>query len=428
MGGGGERDRLWQGLQGGFCPKKAPNKACAGAGRGGGSRDPCTLCDISRSNEESSPCTGPCPMECTRSTLRRGGQPPLPPLPPLPGDCGHREIKASSSRQLCTSLRAPFFKSSPSTSWTSPLSRQAILHPPAPPGERGPSVLGPPQPCPLPGTFPHSMGTSSEHQQPPSAQLHPYPGSQPGWVPEPRRFGELRGAFPNQHGGQEPPTAPQGLPASPGRGCREGSKAAVPHLCFQLVYFRGLDVASFIAFASGEKDPEPVLGVPIVGSSWGLWGGPWCAQRVGSTSPCNCPSQPGLWTSLVWMAPPEVPDSPGLPRGGRGAAGTQGGTARPRPRAGDGKGQCGWLAGPAPRHLPPRGVVLFCRAVKSPSCVSGVQRHPCGLWELLNKRNSSLPRVSASMPTSRCGATALRCHRVGPSPTKGLGGTVLATL
>lgn len=233
---------------------------------------------------------------------------------------------------------------------------------------------------------------------------------------------------PTNTGGRSPPPAPQGLPASPGRGCREGSKAAVPHLCFQLVYFRGLDVASFIAFASGEKDPEPVLGVPIVGSSWGLWGGPWCAQRVGSTSLCNCPSHPGLWTSLVWMAPPEVPDSPGLPRGGQGGSGDAVGAARPRPRAGDGKGQRGWLAGPAPRHLPPRGVVLFCRAVKSPSCVSGVQRRPCGLWELLNKRNSSLPRVSASMPTSRCGATALRCHRVGPSPTKGLGGTVLATL
>lgn len=224
MGGGGERDRLWQGLQGGFCPKKAPNKACAGAGRGGGSRDPCTLCDISRSNEESSPCTGPCPMERTRSTPRRGGQPPLPPLPPLPGDCGHREIKASSSRQLCTSLRAPFFKSSPSTSWTSPLSRQAILHPPAPPGERGPSVLGPPQLCPLPGTFPHSMGTSSEHKQPPSAQLHPYPGSQPGWVPEPRRFGELRGAFPNQHGGQEPPSSTPGAPGIPGKGLQGGQQ------------------------------------------------------------------------------------------------------------------------------------------------------------------------------------------------------------
>lgn len=42
----------------------------------------------------------------------------------------------------------------------------------------------------------------------------------------------------------------------------------------------------------------------------------------------------------------------------------------------------------------PAAVASCCCAMRSPLCVSGVQRCPCGLSELLNKRNSSLPVCS----------------------------------
>ena len=45
-------------------------------------------------------------------------------------------------------------------------------------------------------------------------------------------------------------------------------------------------------------------------------------------------------------------------------------------------------------------VVLCSSAVKSRSCVSGVQGCTCGLSQLLNKRNSSLAGVSAAVPTA----------------------------
>lgn len=183
-------------------------------------------------------------------------------------------------------------------------------------------VLGPPPSSALcQGHFPTRWGRA------PSAGGHHQPSSIPtraasrARCPNRGDLGSSAVLFPTNTGGRSPPAAPQGLPTSPGRGSREGSKAAVPHLCFQLVYFCGLDVARFIAFASGEKDPELALGVPHRGELLGAGEGPWCAQRVGSTSPCHCPSHPGLLMSSVWMAPPEVPDSHGVAGGQRGRRG-----------------------------------------------------------------------------------------------------------
>lgn len=126
-------------------------------------------------------------------------------------------------------------------------------------------------------------------------------------------------------------------------------------------------------------------------------------QLVGSTPLCTCPCHPGLppdpvltctrgissmprcWISQDYSRAlqPWIRLNPSvvtLPRGGMAWEG----------------------GGPGPGHTRSDGalgqVVVCSSAVKSRSCVSGVQRCTCGLSKLLNKRNSSLVGVLAAVP------------------------------
>lgn len=65
-----------------------------------------------------------------------------------------------------------------------------------------------------------------------------------------------------------------------------------------------------------------------------------------------------------------------------------------------------WLRGWSTATSLPAAITSCCCAVRSPLCVSGVQRCPCGLSELLNKRNSSL--LLCSPLWSRHSATTRR--------------------